>query len=38
MPYFAFAISYPLWLSMKLQENWLKLLRGEGVNLNKTPE
>lgn len=38
MPYFAFAIALPLWLSMKLQENWVNLWRGEGVKSNKTPE
>lgn len=38
MPYFAFAISYPLWLTQQMQKFWWELLRGEGVNLNKTPE
>lgn len=38
MPYFSFAIALPLWYAIKLQENWVKLLKGEGVNSNKAPE
>lgn len=35
MPYFAFAISLPLWYAQKLQENWVNLWRGEGVKTTK---
>lgn len=38
MPYFAFAIAYPLWLTQQMQKFWVDLLRGEGVKTPKASE
>lgn len=38
MPYFAFAISLPLFYAQQMQKFWVDLLRGEGVKTPKTPE
>lgn len=38
MPYFAFAIAYPLWLHQQMVKFWTELMKGEGVKTEKTPE
>lgn len=38
MPYFAFAIAYPLWLHQQMTKFWVDLMRGEGVKTEKAPE
>lgn len=38
MPYFAFAIAYPLWLHQQMVKFWAELMKGEGVKTEKTPE
>lgn len=38
MPYFAFALSYPLWLMIQFKKIWTGEWAPEGVKTPKTPE